>query len=292
MIYTEHKATRRRAASFFISAICAFGLLTSIGTTKAMAQGDLLISPLRVIFEGSKKIQEINLANTGNDTASYVITMVNLKMKEDGSFEQVDTPEPGQNFAEKYVRFFPHRVVLAPGEAQVVKAQLVRTNDLAAGEYRSHMYFRSVPSEHLQGDTTAKKDTTAISIKLTPIYGITIPIIVRVGETTSNVTLSDLSLVIDSTTNVPTLHLTFNRTGNISVYGDLTVDHISPKGKTTQAKLIKGIGVYTPNPARHAKFDMDTDKNIDYHTGTLHVTYTLQTSDKTTKKAEADIQLK
>ena len=292
MIQTEHQVTRHRAALFIKSAICTLTLLTGICATKAMAQGDLLISPLRLIFEGNKKTQEINLANTGSDTASYTITMINLKMNEDGSFVQVDSPEAGQNFAEKYVRFFPHHVTLAPSEAQVVKVQLVKTNELAAGEYRSHLYFRSVPDEHPQGEAPVKKDTTAISIKLTPIYGITIPVIVRTGETNSDVTLSDLSLITDTATNVPTLNLTFNRIGNISIYGDLTVDYISPKGKTTQAKLVKGLGVYTPRAARHAKFDMDMDKGIDYHSGTLHVTYTLQMSDKSVKKAEADLQLK
>src|ERR1700742_4588008 len=82
------------------------GIVLLCAGAKANAQGDLLISPLRVIFEGSKKSQEINLANVGKDTATYVISVQNIKMNEDGSFEQITTPEPGQNFAAPFLRFF------------------------------------------------------------------------------------------------------------------------------------------------------------------------------------------
>src|SRR5580700_8466443 len=126
---------------------CLYGLVLLCGTTSAFGQGDLLISPLRVTFEGSKKSQEINLANVGKDTATYIISVQDIKMNDDGSFEQITTPEPGQNFAGPYLRFFPRKVTLAPNEAQVVKIQLIKTNELQPGEYRSHLYFRAVPDE-------------------------------------------------------------------------------------------------------------------------------------------------
>src|ERR1700759_689889 len=99
----------------------------ALPVSQATAQGDLLISPLRIVFEGSKKSQEINLANVGKDTATYVVSIIDIRMKEDGSFEQITVPDSGQNFAGKYLRFFPRRVTLAPNEAQVVKIQLIKT---------------------------------------------------------------------------------------------------------------------------------------------------------------------
>jgi hypothetical protein len=269
-----------------------FSLLLSCSFSVARAQGDLLISPLRVVFENGKKLQEINLANTGKDTADYVITMINLRMKEDGSFEQIDTPDAGQNFAEKFVRFFPHRVSLAPGEAQSVKVQVVKSGEMSMGEYRSHLYFRSVPKERPLGDTEPKKDSNAISIKLTPIYGITIPVIIRIGEVKADVSLSDVALDVTDPNAPPRLSVTFNREGNISVYGDMTINYVAPDGKTTLAKLIKGIGVYTPNTARHARFDLDNDNNgIDFHKGKLHIVYSVLQSDKSVRTVEADLSL-
>jgi hypothetical protein len=89
-----------------------------------MAQGNLLLLPGRVIFEGSKRYEELNLANSGKDTARYVISLMHVRMKEDGGFEEISQPDSGENFADKFIRFFPHSVVLGPGESQVVKIQL------------------------------------------------------------------------------------------------------------------------------------------------------------------------
>ncbi len=255
----------------------------------ASAQGDLLISPLRVTFEGNKKSQEINLANVGKDTATYAISVVDYRMNGDGSFEQITVPDSGQNFAGPYIRFFPRKVTLAPNEAQVVKLQVVKTAQMANGEYRSHLYFRAVPDEKPLGETT-KQDTSGISISLKPIFGITIPVILRVGENDANVTLSDLSFTLAGDT--AKLSIAFNRTGMMSVYGDVKVDYVSPSGKKTQVKIVKGVGVYTPIPVRRFSMELDNDKKVDYSKGKLHVTYTLQTSDKSEKKAEAEIELK
>ena len=101
------------------------------------AQGNLLVTPRRVVFEGTKRSVDLNLANIGQDTATYAISLIQIRMKEDGSFETISTPDPGQNFADQNLRFFPRSVTLPPNEAQVVKVQLLRTNQLTPGEYRS-----------------------------------------------------------------------------------------------------------------------------------------------------------
>jgi len=265
------------------------GILLVFSCIQTMAQGDLLISPLRIVFEGSKKSQEISLANVGKDTAIYAISVKDFRMKEDGSFEEIDTADAGQNFAGPYIRYFPRKVVLGPNESQVVKVQVIKTSQMKDGEYRSHLYFRAVPDEKPLGEPSKKKDTSSISIQLTPIYGITIPVIIRVGENTTTVTLSDLSF--EMADNKPMLSMVFNRNGNMSVYGDLKVDYVSPDGKAKEAKIARGVGVYTPNPKRRFKIELDGD-NFDFHKGKLHVTYKLQTSDRTEKVVEAELELK
>jgi P pilus assembly chaperone PapD len=287
-IYNHQSLSRKAILSSFYKIFIGACLLI-IHSSTCFAQGDLLISPLRVVFEGNKKSQEINLANVGKDTAVYAVSIVDIRMKDDGSFESITEPDSGQRFAGPYLRFFPRKVTLAPNEAQVVKVQLVKTNQLLPGEYRSHIYFRAVPEEMPQGEAKSKKDS-GISIHLKPIFGITIPIIIRSGETKAEVTFSDVSF--ERVNDKPTLSLTFNRTGNISAYGELTVDYISPGGKSTQVAIVKGIGIYTPNALRHTKVELDSDKNIGYDKGKLHINYSLQTSDKSGKNVEAVVELK
>jgi P pilus assembly chaperone PapD len=259
-------------------------------TFDAIAQGNLLITPRRAVFEGSKRSLDINLANTGQDTATYSISLVQIRMKDDGGFESITVPDPDQRFADRNVRFFPRSVTLAPNEAQVVKIQVVRLNELVAGEYRSHFYFRAVPKINPLGEEATAKDTTTISVRLTPIFGITIPIIIRVGESTAKVILSDLALNIVNDT-IPTLRLVFNRSGNMSVYGDLAVDHVSLQGKVTRVGIANGVAVYTPNTKRRFQFTLNKVPGVDFKTGKLRVTFSAPSDVKPARYAEGELVL-
>lgn len=269
--------------------ICVVFILPGM-TGTLMAQGNLLITPRRVVFEGNKRNQELNLANSGQDTATYNVSMVQYRMKDDGSFVEIKEPDPGQNFADKYVRFFPRTVTLAPNEAQVVKMQLFRTNDLAAGEYRSHIYFRAVPKQVALGEEELAVDSTTLSVKLVPIFGITIPVIIRVGETSAEVKLSDLSFETVNDT-LSLINLTIKRKGNMSVYGDLEVSYTGPEGKPVQVGVIRGISVYTPNEFRRVKMSLNRLPGIDFNTGKLYVTYTGESNAKPVKLADAELVL-
>lgn len=258
----------------------------------AAAQGNLLVTPRRVVFDGQKKTQEFNLANTGKDTAKYVVSIVEIRMNEDGTFEKITEPDSGQVFASKYLRFFPRSVVLAPNEAQLVRIQLIKYNQLEPGEYRSHVYFRAAPDEKPLGEEAHNKDTGTISVKLVPIFGLTIPVIIRVGESTASVSLSDLSFSIASDI-TPGINVIFNREGNMSVYGDVTVEYISPKGKITSVGFVRGIAVYTPTRKRQFRIDLSKAPGVNYHTGKLRVIYSAQADAKTKPDAlaQAEIEL-
>jgi hypothetical protein len=192
-------------------------------------------------------------------------------MKEDGSFETIKEPDASQMFADKYLRFFPRTVTLAPNEAQTVKVQVTKINELAAGEYRSHMYFRAVPKEVPLGETS---DSTkeGISVKLVPIFGISLPTIIRVGDNNTEINLSNVSFEMEKDT-IPTVKITINRTGDMSVYGDVWVDHVSSAGKTTRVGNLKGLSVYTPTAKRNVSVALNTGLGIDYTSGNLHIVY-------------------
>jgi len=264
-------------------------ILTFLPATSS-AQGDLLITPRRVVFEGSKRSMDLNLANTGRDTATYAISLVQIRMLGDGGFETITDPDPGQRFADRFIRFFPRTVTLGPNEAQTVKIQLIRTNELEPGEYRSHFYFRSTPNTAPLGVKEIPKDSSTISVRLTPIFGITIPVIIRSGESTARVTLSDVALDFLNDT-IPRISMVFNRTGNMSVYGDIAVDYISPQGKTIRLGIANGVAVYTPNSRRRFQFNLNRLPGVDLKTGRLHVTYSAPSDVNPERYADAELVL-
>ena len=192
-------------------------------------------------------------------------------MNENGTFEFINAPDSGQLFASNFLRFFPHSVTLPPKEAQVVKVQLQHTADLDTGEYRSHIYFRAVPKQQPLGEEKQLDSPQTISIKLTPVFGITIPVIIRVGKNNASASMSNISLTMEDT--IPKLNLTFHREGNMSVYGDLSVDHISPSGKVTPIGSLKGVAVYTPNRARQLHIALARVNGVNFHSGKLRLSY-------------------
>lgn len=282
--------TENRSGLASIIMICMgmFFLMQIIFPVSIKAQGDLLITPRRVVFDGSKRSVDLNLANIGKDSATYAISIIQMRMKEDGGFETITEPDPDQRFADRYVRFFPRSVTLAPNESQVVKIQLQRTTELSDGEYRSHLYFRSVPRLDPLGTPEVRADSSDIAIRLTPIFGITIPVIIRSGQQSYKIALTDLELGYHEGSG-PGLNMTLNRSGNISVYGDILAEHISPSGKVTRLGIASGVAVYTPNSFR--KFQLNLNGEADLKSGRIRVTYSAPSDVRPEKYAEAYLEL-
>lgn len=262
------KLGRPPLSFILVTFLCFVGFYSTV-----VAQGDLLITPRRVVFEGNKQREEITLANTGKETARYTLSFVQYHMTDDGSFEVITEPRDGQMFADPYLRFFPRQVTLGPGESQVVRMQLRRLPGMVEGEFRSHLYFRAEPDEKPLGEESLELDSTSIGIRLTPIFGITIPVIIRNGNLNASVRISELNL--EKKEDAPPLfHLTFNRTGNKSVFGDLKIDYVPEEGNPINVGIVRGIAIYTPNTTRRFSIQLNESGRVVPDRGRYIVRYT------------------
>ncbi|TKC57637.1 molecular chaperone [Pedobacter hiemivivus] len=256
-----------------------------------MAQGNLVIMPRRVVFEDAKKrTQELNIANSGADTAKYLVSVIQYRMLENGNFELITVPDSGQYFADKNFRFFPRSVILAPNEAQTIKVQVINTGELKPGEYRSHLYFRAVAKEKLLDQKPEAKFAKTMTVHLVPTFGIAIPVIIRVGISPATVSISKSEFTLN-VQNYPSLSLTFNRTGNASAYGDIKVNHISDQGKITSVGLAKGFAIYTPIKIRRFTFKLEKSPGVDYRKGKLQILYTTSSDSKPVIITESSLKL-
>ncbi len=251
------------------------------------AQGDLLITPRRIVFEGNKQREDITLVNTGKEPATYTVSFVQYHMTEDGSFEVITEPREGQMFADSYLRFFPRQVTLGPGESQVVRMQLRILPNMVEGEYRSHLYFRAVPEERPLGEEALELDSTSIGIQLTPIFGITIPVLIRIGNLNASVSLSDLNLE-RKVNGPPVIHVTFKRTGNQSVFGDLKIDFVPEGGSPISVGMVRGIAIYTPNTMRRFSIQLNENGRVVPDRGKYIVRYTSSSDINPEVLAEAE----
>lgn len=257
----------------------------------ASGQGNLLVAPTRVVFEGNKQRQELNLVNMGKDTATYSISFLQYNMKDDGTYLIIEKPDSGQMFADPYLRVFPRNVTLAPAESQVVMLQCRRTSDMVAGEYRSHVYFRSEKDYTPLGHKNAEADSTKVSVQLFPVFGISIPVIIRIGTVNVSAGLSDLRLEIIQDS-IPYLNLTLQRTGNISLFGNLVVEYVPHQGKSFEIGKVKGVKVYTNLDKIHVSIRLNKTPGMDFKNAKLRVRFINDdVSKSTTVNAQSELDL-
>ncbi len=240
---------------------------------RSVGSGDLLIAPTRVMLEDSKRSIDVNLLNIGSKRATYRISLIHQRMNDDGKLEEIQTAGPGERFADELVQFSPHQVVLEPNVSQLVRIQLRLPAELEAGEYRSHILIRAIP-EPVGTDTVVNTASgeTGISMQLAPIYGVSIPLIVRHGKTSSAIGMKDLKLATTvSGEQVVTGHLT--RTGNASVYGEIQLMYIKSGMVSTPIGNLGGVAVYSPNTDRNFSIRLALPTSVNLHGGTIKVMY-------------------
>jgi hypothetical protein len=257
----------------------------------SMAQGDLLITPIRVVFDGNKQKETLNLVNMGKDSATYSISFVQYNMQEDGSFIIIENPDSGQMFADPYLRIFPRKIKLAPGEPQVMMLQCRRKTDMPVGEYRSHLYFRAEKNSQSLGMKNPSGDTTQLTVQLIPVYGLSIPVIIRSGAVNASATLSNLKLDIGQGIE-QILSLNINRTGNISIYGDITIEYSPAQGKPYEIGTVKGVGVYTNINKRTIAVKLNNTSGKPLTDGKLKVQYISNGETKRVVYAEEEMEIK
>ena len=251
--------------------VLAAALLSALATTLAAQDGigSLLVAPTRVVFSGTRRTAEISLINTGNRAATYRISLVRLRMSERGDVQEITEGRPDERFADALVRFSPQQVTLEPRVAQTVRIALRAPADLETGEYRSHLLFRELPSSDAPA---TESQAQGVSIRLIPIFGISIPVIVRHAALPSLLVLEGPRLV-DSAPGEQTLEVTLRREGGSSVYGNLEVTYLPAAGGRVEVGRVQGVAVYTPNLSRLVRIPLHRLEAGDLGRGRLEVTF-------------------
>ena len=204
----------------------------------AQASGDLLVAPTRIIFDGRRGTQVI-LNNVGAEESTYRISLVLRRMGPNGKLAEVKPEEANEkeNGALGVIRYAPRRVTLPPNQPQAIRLGLRGTEDLGDGEYRAHLLFRAIPKT--PAATEAVAQATGLKIQLIPVYGITIPLIIRKGKLQATAAITNPHLVTDPRGQILAFDLA--RQGNKSVYGEIRVTR---QGESEPAMVAKGIAVY------------------------------------------------
>jgi P pilus assembly chaperone PapD len=220
----------------------AFALATAALTQPALAAGDLLVAPTRVVLEGGRGT-EVILNNVGNEPATYRISLELRRMTAEGRLEEVvtGTESEKEKATLAMVSYAPRRVTLPPNQPQVIRVGARIAPELPDGEYRAHMLFRAVPDAR----PVVEGPRQGVSIALTPIYGVTIPVIVRKGALKATAAISNVHLLRES--GQVSLAFNLSRSGDRSVYGRVRV---TKPGVAKPIYEARGVAVYAELSAR------------------------------------------
>lgn len=228
-----------KLARWIAAALLPLSLVIAVPASAGV--GDLLVAPTRIILNGSRGT-EIVLSNIGDDVATYRISVELRRMKPDGSLEEVAEANDREKTAQEMIFYAPRRVVIAPGQPQTIRISARAPKGLPDGEYRAHLLFRAVPPPR---PVVPRSEIKGISFELIPVYGVTIPVVIRMGNLQAKVGIANVALTQQG--GKPAVSLDLSRAGDRSVYGDVRV--FKPGIKDPIA-IQRGVAVYTEIGAR------------------------------------------
>ena len=235
-----------------VGSLAKFTLVASMLTLAAPPAsagiGDLLVAPTRVVLNG-RRGTEVVLSNIGEDVATYRVSVELRRMGTDGKLEDVVDPTAAEKLAHEMIVYAPRKVVLPPNQPQSIRLSARTPEGLADGEYRVHMLFRAVPPPRPQ---VAPQKAEGVSFQLRPIYGVTIPVIVRLGNLEAKAALSNVRKVTED--GKAAIALDVSRSGDRSTFGEVRV---MKAGIADPIAVVRGIAVYTEIGQRSVTIPID-----------------------------------
>ena len=237
------------------AAALAAALFFGAPTPAQAGVGDLLVAPTRIVLDG-RKGAEIILNNIGDEPATYRVSVDFRRMQPDGSLADVAEPSAADKAAEDMIVYAPRRVTLAPHEPQAIRIAARPGQNVADGEYRVHLLFRAIPPATPLVTPAPAPDEGAkgLRFQLTPVYGVTIPVIVRLGNLQASAGIANVRL--DKGKDGASVALDLTRSGARSTYGELRV---LKAGAKQPIAVQKGVAVYTEIGSRHVTLPVRAD---------------------------------
>lgn len=267
-----------RSRVWRLPALAAFGVAAAIGSAPLLAQNggaapadapaqlasspvaNLNITPKRLTFNRGERSHTVYIYNQGTTPAVFDISMVDRVMLPNGEIETLSQAEKQPELApvvshlasaKDMVIATPRRATLAPGKGQTIRILVTAPAAPGAAEYRSHLTVTAVPPRDVgvtAEEAAAAERSNRLSFNVTPVFGISIPVIVRSAPADVRGAISDVHLSYANVSpdgvapprRTALLSFAVDRSGANSLFGNIEV-----RSKKALIGLARGVGVYT-----------------------------------------------
>ena len=234
----------------FLSCVAALACSALPFTAAEAGVGDLLVAPTRLVLDG-RGGSEIILSNIGDAPATYRVSVELRRMSPDGKLEEVQAPTAADKVAQDMIMYSPRRVTLIPNQPQSIRIAARAPQGLADGEYRVHLLFRAIPPAKPVTEAPAEAPK-GLSFAITPIYGVTIPVIVRLGQLQVQAGIANVQL--DRSEGKTAISLDLTRSGTRSTFGEVRV---LKEGVKDPIAIQRSVAVYTELASRKVVVPVD-----------------------------------
>lgn len=258
------------------------GILMTQATT---ASAQLLIMPIKVIFEDGERMESVAIFNNSHTPATYRISFLHQRQLEEGGYQLLDKPLNPEHDLSKMLVYSPRQVFL-PGQAkQAVRLSARRTADLPDGEYRTHLLLKRISP--VNPEKPAKDQRAVVGINV----GLSVPVILRKGHYDTEVSFDKITYTpasLDGDT-PPKLDIWINRTGKYSALGHVKVFWTPEDSNNEQQVGIKnGVNIFHEIDRRKITINLN---NRSISGGTFRLTYNSDEKDKTNLFAEKIVRV-
>lgn len=251
-------------------------------------RSNLTIMPGRVIIDPANPYPSVMLKNSGTARGDYNIELIDMTMLESGEITALSGRGGAPHSARPYLHVVPRSVSLSPGEVKRLQLALRKPAKLEPGEYRAHLKMR-IANDAVDADSTETEDKS-VSISAKARMVIIIPVILRHGETSYAMQIESPKLVRGAN-GAPKLDMYLRRSGNRSSMNDISVEYVSPEGKSQLITFFPGVPVYREITRRFISVPLDVPNGIDLSAGSLKITCLKPEEEGAEVMAEATLAL-
>jgi len=227
------------------------------------------VSPVAVYIDSRDRTGTLTLFNPGSRPEEIQVEFAyGYPVSDDDgnvSVQIMDTVPSGEPSAVTWLRAFPRRMVLDPGQRQVMRVMVQPPPGLPDGEYWARALVHSrggqPPIEQQRGDVTVQLEVETVVV---------VAVNYRNGSVTTGLRVRDASASLVSDTVLATID--YERTGNAAYLGRVLAELIDADGRTVASTeevlavyktirrrlaLVPPAGVEGPFKVR---FTMDTER--------------------------------
>jgi hypothetical protein len=254
---------------------------TAAQPAAASVGANLNISPKRITFNRADRSATVYVFNQGSTAATFDISLVDRIMLPDGQIVPASDAQTKPELkgevdqlksAQAMLVATPRRATLEPGKGQTIRIRAAPAvagpagSTPPAGEYRTHLTITTIPPRDsgLTAEQAAGQNPQELRFQINAVFGISIPVIIRVGQPDVRASIEGVKLATESMSGdgasapKPTAMLSLDlvRQGPTSLFGNVEVRGAKDRAGADPIGIARGVGVYPEIARRQVKIPL------------------------------------